>query len=254
MRVRLLTQDLRRGPLGGSPHKAQAATDCRLQQPHRSSFHVQGPCKPGPTGATSRCMNKILAVIFPAKETAIKFTAGSQRRNSCKQVTFALSFGERTMSREQGETRVHLTAPRMGFNSCTASHLLRSHTAVKASGCNLGFSHRTDPREAACFRPAVTPPAFWPWYTMTEVGAAHVTRMALTAFCLFGWKLISRVNTTLTLPTPTHRTHTEGPPPLPVSSAADARAGLRAAAVPAPKPLGTYKQEGFALGLDSCSC
>lgn len=90
---------------------------CRLQQPHGSSFDVQGPCKPGPTGATSRCMTKILAVIFPAKETAIKFTARSQRRNSCKQVTFALSFGERTMSGEQGETRAHLTALRMGFTA-----------------------------------------------------------------------------------------------------------------------------------------
>lgn len=117
MRVRLLTPALRWGPLGRSPHKAQAATDCWLQEPHRSSFDVLGPCKPGPTGATSRCMKKILAVIFPAKETAIKFTAGSQRRNSCKQVAFALSSGKRTVEGEQGETRVRLTAPRMGFTA-----------------------------------------------------------------------------------------------------------------------------------------
>lgn len=58
----------------------------------------------------------------------------------------------------------------------------------------MGFIHRTDTREAARFRPAVTPPAFWPQDTMTEVGAAHVTCMVLMAFCLFGWKLISLVS------------------------------------------------------------
>lgn len=42
---------------------------------HYPSFDVQGQRDPGPTRAGRRCMKKNLAVIFPAKETAIKFTA-----------------------------------------------------------------------------------------------------------------------------------------------------------------------------------
>lgn len=65
-------------------------------------------------------MRKNLAVIFPAKETAIKFIARSQQRNSCKRVPLwgsALHCGERTMSGGQDETQATSHSPENGVYS-----------------------------------------------------------------------------------------------------------------------------------------
>ena len=69
-------------------------------------------------------------------------------------------------------------SPEKGLYSCTMRHSLCSHRAVKAGGYNLGSVHRTDTRKAACFSPALTPTAFGPSYTVTEVCTACVAGVA----------------------------------------------------------------------------
>lgn len=94
-------------------------------------------------------MRKNLAVIFPVKETAIKFTAWSQQRNSCKrgsQCASALHSGELTLNGGWDETQAPLTALRKGRPAAPRPFALLAR-GCESQHCNWSFIHTTDTRQ-----------------------------------------------------------------------------------------------------------
>lgn len=124
-------------------------------------------------------------VIFPAKETAIKFIAGSQQRNSCKRVPLcasALRSGERTVA-DRMRPRPHLSPENVVY-SCPWP-LASLTRGCESQRCTSGSIHDTDTRESAPFRPAFTPA---PSQSPQRQAAVPVTRARHSphAFCLQG--------------------------------------------------------------------
>lgn len=183
-------------------------------------------------------MRKNLTVIFPAKETAIKFIVGSQQRNSCKRVPLcasALHSGERTVA-DRMRPRPHLS-PESVVYSCPWPLALLTR-GWESQRCTSGSIHKTDTRESA---PSDL-------HSLRLPASHHSGRAAVLSHALGTLRMHSafRVEAhpcgALRFHRHPHlRTTYRWAPPLPLGT------GGRRGGVPAPEPLGTYKQEGFLL-------
>lgn len=190
-------------------------------------------------------MRKTLTVIFPAKETAIKFIAGSQQRNSCKRVPLCASglhSGERTVA-DRMRPRPHLSPENVVY-SCPWPLALLTR-GCESQRCTSGSIHKTDTRESAPFRLAFTPA---PSQSPQRQGSSACHTCSALSACILpsGWKLIP-VELCGSTAIHTSGPHTGGRRLCRWGLVADAVARLPVSGVPAPEPLGTYKQEGFLL-------
>ena len=138
-------------------------------------------------------------------------------------------------------------SPKRRLDRWTTGCWLCSHSAMKARA-----SLSTDTRQAARCKPA-----------LSATAQQHCNRgvccpcQARGANCVLPFQVeahYSRVNTALRLYRRPHTGHIRRGRRGRRLCCRCSGARRRGAGVPAPEPLGTYKQEGFARGLDSCSC